>query len=128
MTPTLRERATSYLRDAAAGVRRAPAEVAVTLAVAVAFSVAVGSGGETMRSGMETAVAGLLVLAVAWTGTLMHETGAWSARRRWTFTVGGAVIVAIYAIVFADFTYEAEGWRALLLVAAAVLWTIGMPA
>lgn len=128
MTPTLRERATSYLRDAAAGVRRAPAEVAVTLAIAFAFSVAVESGGETMRSWMETAVAGLLILAVAWTGTLMHETGAWSARRRWIFTVGGAVIVAIYATAVADFTYEAEAWRALLLVAAAVLWTIGMPA
>lgn len=128
MTPSLRERATSYLRDAAAGVRRAPAEVAVTLAVAVAFSAAIEYGGDTMRSWAETAVAGLLTLAIAWTGTLLHETGAWSARRRWLFTVGGAVVVALYAHAFADFSLEAEAWRALLLVATAVLWTIGMPA
>ncbi|HEX6588692.1 MAG TPA: DUF4153 domain-containing protein [Longimicrobiales bacterium] len=128
MTSSLRQRATSYLRDAAAGVRRAPAEVAVTLAVAVAFSAAIEFGDETMRSWMETAVAGLLILVIAWTGTLLHETGAWSARRRWAFTLGGALVVAIYAIVVLDLSYDAEAWRALLLAAAAGLWTIAMPA
>lgn len=128
MTPTLRERATSYLRDAAAGVRRAPAEVAVTLGVAIAFSTAIEYGGETMMSWTETAVAGLLMLVIAWTGTLLNETGAWSLRRRWIFTVVGAVIVAIYAHTRADFSRESEVWRALLLIAAALFWTIGMPA
>ncbi|HUF14080.1 MAG TPA: DUF4153 domain-containing protein [Longimicrobiales bacterium] len=125
---TLGARAGRYLHDAAAGIRRAPAEVLATLAVAVGFSWAVEVGDPAFSDWAELAVACLLLLVVAWTGTLLEAMGAWHARRRWAFTVGGGLVVAIYAYAVADFTYAAEAWRAALLVGAALFWLFALPA
>src|SRR5690606_7920074 len=76
----------------------------------------------------EIAVACLLIAAVAWTGTLLHAMGAWSATRRWVVSLAGALVLAAYALFIADFDYVAERWRAVLLVAAAVFWLVAVPA
>lgn len=125
---TLRERAGRYLRDAIRGIDQAPVEVLATLCVAVTFSLTLEFGGETFRSWAELGVACVLILAVAWTGTLLHAMGVWNATRRWAVTVGGALVVALYALTVQNFEYEAEAWRAALLVAAAVLWVAALPA
>lgn len=125
---TLRARAVRYLRDAARGVRQAPVEVAATLTVALTFSYAIEAGSDAMQAWTETAVACALIAAVAWTGTLLHAMGAWSAMRRWVVTLAAAVVFAAYALLVADFEYEAERWRAFLLVWAAVAWLIALPA
>ena len=52
----LRSRAGRYLRDAAAGIRRAPVEVLATLAVAVGFSWAVEAGDAAFQDWAEVAV------------------------------------------------------------------------
>lgn len=125
---TLPARARRYLGDAISGIRRAPVEVLATLGVAVAFSAAVELGDDTFQSFAEIAVACLLLLVVAWTGTLLEAMGAWDARRRWIFTLANGLAIAMYAIAWADFTYAAEAWRAGLLVGAAILWLIALPA
>lgn len=125
---TLRERAARYLGDAARGVRQAPVEVAATLTVTIAFSYALEAGSDAMAAWTEIAVACLLIAAVAWTGTLLHAMGAWSATRRWVVSLAGALVLAAYALFIADFDYVAERWRAVLLVAAAVSWLVAVPA
>lgn len=125
---TLRGRAARYLADAFRGVRRAPVEVIATLCIALTFSWALELGDSAMQSWAEVAVACALLIAVAWTGTLLHALGTWDAPRRWVFTIGGAFVIAIYALAVQDFQYTAEHWRAVLLVAAAVLWLIALPA
>lgn len=125
---TLRARAARYLRDAARGVRQAPVEVAATLTVALTFSYAIEAGSDAMQACTETAVACALIAAVAWTGTLLHAMGGWSAMRRWVVTLAGAVVFAVYALLVIDFEFEAERWRAFLLVWAAVAWLIALPA
>src|SRR5690606_20697842 len=116
------------LGDAARGIRQAPVEVVATLCVAVTFSWALEADGLAFQSWAETTVACVLLLTVAWTGTLLHALGTWSAMRRWVFTLGGAVVIALYATVVQDFDRAAEHWRAGLLVGAAVLWLIALPA
>ena len=125
---TLRARATRYLGDALRGVGSAPVEVLVALCVAATFSAAVELGDASFRAWAETAVACALILAVAWTGTLLHALGRWDSTQRRGVTLAGAVIVATYAIAVQDFTWEAEAWRAALLVAAALLWVLALPA
>ena len=125
---TLRSRAAGYLRDARSGIRRAPVEVLATLCVAIAFSSAVEIGGDSFRAFTEVGVAAFLMLVVAWTGTMLHAMGAWDASRRWSVTVAGVVIGGLYAAFVADFEYDAETWRAVLLCAAGVFWLIALPA
>lgn len=131
MTPDaggLRARAARYVGDALRGVRRAPVEVLATLTVAATFSWTLELFEEDFQHWAEVAVACVLVLAVAWTGTLLHAMGRWDARRRWAFTLAGAAAVAAYALTVASFEYEAEGWRAALLIGAAVMWLVALPA
>ncbi len=130
MTTSLMGRAGRYLGDALRGVRRAPVEVIATLVVAATFSWALQSkaGDAAFRAWSEIAVACALLLVLAWTGTLLHAMGRWDAARRWAFTLGGALVVGIYAWTLADFRYEAEAWRAGLLLAAAVVWLVALPA
>lgn len=125
---SLRARAGRYLRDAARGIRRAPAEVLATLCAAAAFSWAVELGDAAFQDWAELAVACVLLVAVAWTGTLLEAMGRWDAARRWAFTVAGGLVVAIYAVAVADFTRASEAWRAALLVGAAILWLLALPA
>ena len=124
----MRRRAGRYLADAMRGIRQAPVEVVATLWAAIAFSVALEMAGDAMRYWMELAVTCVLIVAVAWTGTLLHALGRWDATRRWVFTAAGAAVVGIYGVAVADFEYEGERWRALLLAAAAVLWLFAVPA
>src|SRR5512138_2554523 len=109
-------RARRYLGDAARGFERAPVEVALALYIAVTYSYAIEAGDDAMAVWPETTVAALLVLAFAWTGTLLHALGAWRPRTRWLVTVGGALVVGAYAAFLQDFTREAESWRAAGLV------------
>lgn len=125
---TLRARAARYLQDAVRGVRQAPVEVAATLTVAFSFSCALEIAGDAMQAFTEIAVACALIIAIAWTGTLLHAMSAWSATQRWAVTITGAIVVAVYALLVGSFEYEAERWRAFLLVAAAVAWLVAVPA
>lgn len=130
MTSAWTARAGRYLNDALRGVRQAPVEVVATLVVATTFSWALESDAAqaAFRTWWEIAVACALLLVVAWTGTLLHATGRWDAARRWAFTVGGALVVWIYSWTLVDFRYEAEAWRAGLLLAAAAAWLVALPA
>ena len=114
----LLDRAREYLADAGRGFQRAPAEVALALFIAVTFSWAIEIGGDAFPRWLEVAVSALLVLAFAWTGTLLHALGALSTRSRWILTFAGALVVAAYALWVIDFDRAAEGWRAALLVLA----------
>lgn len=127
---SMTDRAGRYLGDALRGIRQAPVEVIATLAVAATFSWAVESeaGQPAFQTWAEIAVSCALLLVGAWTATLLHATGRWDAPRRWAFTAGVAIIVAIYAMTVADFRHDAEAWRAALLVAAAVAWLVALPA
>ena len=127
---TLTTRARRYLSSSLRGVRRAPVEVIATLMVATMFSWALESGADdaAFQAWAEVAVSCALLLVIAWTGTLLYATGRWDAMRRWAFTIGGALVVGIYAWTVVDFRYEAEAWRAGLLVAAAVVWLVALPA
>ena len=121
-------RLTRYIDDAARGIRRAPVEVLGAVAIALSFSWALEIADEAMPRWAEFAVACALVMTIAWTGTLLEAMGRWRGVQRWAFTAGGALVVAIYATAVADFRYEAEAWRAALLVGAAVMWLIALPA
>ena len=125
---TLRTRAAGYLRDARNGFRRAPVEVLATLCVALSFSLAIESGGEAMEAFAEIAVPCFFILVIAWTGTMLEALGVWDTRRRWMVTIAGVVLAAAYALTLADYRYEAEAWRAAMLVVAGVLWLIALPA
>lgn len=126
MSVTARSR--RYLTDAARAFERAPAEVTAAVVLAVAWSYAVAEGGMAMRAWTELFVAAALIVAAAWTGTMLHALGAWSAKRRWTVTVAGAVLVEFYALLVLDLQYAAEGWRAFMLVGAGVVWLAAVPA
>ncbi len=105
-------------------------EVIATLAVAATFSWALEAHATraALQAWQEIAVSCALLFVVAWTGTLLHAMGRWDAVRRWAFTVGGALVVGIYGWTLADFSYDAETWRAVQLLAAAVMWLVALPA
>jgi hypothetical protein len=125
MRSMLAGRARRYAADAGRAVERAPVEVAILVVLAIAFSRAIELDGET--AWLEIAIAGTLMLAAAWTGTLLHAFGAWSAVRRWAVTLGGAVAAGVYAFLVLDLQLASEGWRAAMLVGAAVLWLVSVP-
>jgi hypothetical protein len=130
MATTLTDRARRYLADAAGAFERAPVEVTAAVALAVAFSYSVETGGESFRAWAELAVAGFLIGVFAWTGTLLDalEGSRPPSMRRWIITGLGAAVTAAYAILVLDFERASEGWRALMLVFAAVLWLLAVPA
>jgi hypothetical protein len=127
MTSGLLQRAGRYLLDAGRGLERAPVEVATAVVIAVAFSYAIETGGDAMRAWLELAVCGALVIAGAWTGTMLHALGGLTSAQRWTLTLGAAVLVGLYGTAVIDLERAAEAWRAVMLVAAAVLWLAAMP-
>ncbi|MEX1182944.1 MAG: DUF4153 domain-containing protein, partial [Gemmatimonadota bacterium] len=116
-----------YLTDAVRAFDRAPVEVAIAVVLAIGFSYAIDQGDFTFPRWLELAVAGALCFAAAWTGTLLHALGAISTRRRWMITSAGAAIAAAYALLVLDLDLAAEGWRAFMLVAGAVLWLLAVP-
>jgi len=124
---TLTLRARRYLGDAVRGFEHAPLEVALVLYVAVTWSYAIEqTAGDAMPNWLEMTVDALLVLAFAWTGTMLQALGVWSGRTRWIVTAVGALVVSAFARM--DFVTLAEGWRAAGLVTAAVLWLVALPA
>jgi hypothetical protein len=127
MGSTLTGRGRRYVADAARAWERAPVEVSTALLLAAAWSYSVEAGGEVMRDWLELAVAGLLVMAAAWTGTLLHALDAISHRTRWIITLAGTAAVALYWLLVLDFRLATEGWRAAMLLAAAVLWVAALP-
>jgi hypothetical protein len=127
MGSALTGRAQRYVADAGQAWQRAPVEVSVALLLAVAFSWAVDFGGDAMRSFLEMAVTGALVVAAAWTGTLLHALGAVDRTRRWIITGAGAAAAALYGWLLLDLERASEAWRAVMLLAAALLWLIALP-
>jgi hypothetical protein len=121
-------RARRYVLDAGRAFERAPVEVTVAVVLAVAFSRAVELGDEAFRDWAETAIPGALIIAAAWTGTLLHGLGAITRVQRWIITMAGAALVALYAFLVLDLERLSEGWRAAVLLAAAVLWLVAVPA
>jgi hypothetical protein len=127
MGSMLTGRARRYATDAARAWERAPVEVSTALALAVAFSWAVETGGEAMRSWLEVAIAGVLVMAAAWTASLLHALGMLDVRQRWLLTLAGAIVAALYGGLVLDLRLVTEVWRAAMLLAAAVLWLAAVP-
>jgi hypothetical protein len=124
MTPG---RAGRYLVDAGRALKQAPVEVSALIVVALVFSRTVQADGDP-RPFFETAIVALLIIAAAWTGTLLHALGAWSVRRRWLATGAGAILAGLYGWLVLDLERGTEGWRAFMLVAAAALWLLAVPA
>jgi hypothetical protein len=127
MGSTLTGRGRRYISDAARAWERAPVEVSTALLLAAAWSYSVEAGGDVMRDWLELAVAGVLVMAFAWTGTLLHALGAVTHRIRWIITLAGTGAVALYWLLVLDFRLATEGWRAVMLIAAAVLCVAALP-
>lgn len=124
---SFRLRLRGYLADVARGFERAPVEMALALFLAIAFSAFIRANDDP-GGWFELAITTLLVFVVAWSATLLHALGAVSARTRWAATITGALVVAAYGAFVVDFTREAEAWRAVVLVAGAVLWLVAVPA
>jgi hypothetical protein len=127
MTSPLIRKARRYLADAALAFERAPVEVAVAVFVAVTLSYAIEKGSTAFPAWVQVAVSAGLVLVAAWTGTLLHALGALSAARRWAVTFAGVLAAVLYARLVPDFDFEADAWRTLLVVGAAVCWLFAMP-
>jgi hypothetical protein len=101
--------------------------VSTAVVLGLAWSHAIEAGGDAFRSWAELAITAVLVLTAAWTATLLHALGAWSARRRWSVTLAGAAAAALYGAVWLDLERAAEAWRSALLLGAAVLWLVSVP-
>lgn len=117
MTSIVIARAGRYLADARGAASRAPVESACALFLAATFSWAIETR-TAQPAWFEVAVVSLLVALAAWGATLLHALGAWSARRRWTVTLGTALAAAVYGTFVLDLDRGAEGWRALMLLGA----------
>ena len=124
----LTARARRYLADAVHAFDHAPVEVTLSVLLAAAFSYALASEAEPFREWFEIGVIIVLTGAVAFTATLLHALGAWSARTRWLVTAGGAGAAALYGVLVLDLRWEGEAWRAATLVAAGVLTLLAAPA
>lgn len=126
MSP-LAGRARRYLADIGGAFERAPAEVATAVTLAAALSWAIEAGEPTFERWLELAVCGALIIAGAWTATLLHALGRLSATQRWATTLGTALLVGVYGIFVIDFQLASEGWRAAMLLAAAVCFVAAAP-
>jgi hypothetical protein len=127
MANMLAARARRYLSSAGHAFDRAPIEVSSLILLAAVFSCSVqmDAGGQVWA---ETAIVALLIVAAAWTGTLLHALGAWSPSRRRLITIAGTALAGLYAWRVLDLDRETEGWRAFMLLAAAALWLLAVPA
>jgi hypothetical protein len=127
MAIMLMARARRYLSDARRAFERAPVEVSALILLAAVFSYTIQTDSDG-QLWAEWGIVVLLIVAAAWTGTLLQALGAWSARRRWLVTATGLLLAGLYALRVLDLDREAEGWRAFMLLAAAVLWVLAVPA
>ncbi|MEJ2186853.1 MAG: DUF4153 domain-containing protein [Gemmatimonadota bacterium] len=109
-------------RDAVVALRVAPVEVALGVAVAVTWSIALAATpGSDMQAWLELATLCTLAGGFAWIATLLHGLGALAPARRWLLTLAGFAAVVVYDRTLLDFDRAAEGWRAFLLIAAVAL-------
>lgn len=116
-----------YFNDAARAFDRAPTEVALAVLTAITLSY----GIEHSETGDEVAhfvVATVLLIGVAWSATLMHALGGLTRRTRWLLVGGGVLAAAAYLLLTHNLQYGSEGWRAFMLVSAAVLLVFSAPA
>jgi hypothetical protein len=127
MRSKLTGRMQRYLGDASRAFERAPAEVTVAVVLAVALSYAIENVNEAFSAWLEIAAGCVIIVAAAWTGTLLHALGRIAARRRWAITLGGVLAGAAYIVFVADFEQAAEGWRAAMVAAAAAVWITAVP-
>lgn len=116
----------NYLRDVVTALDRAPAELALAIFAAATVSYAFETG--TFEGWVKLAIAIFLTFAFAWTGTLLHAFAAIGSTQRRVLTVAGAGCGIAYLLFSGDIAREAEGWRAWLLIAAAVLLMLAAPA
>jgi hypothetical protein len=127
MRSMLTHRTRRYLTDAALAFERAPVEVVLVVCIAITFSFAVEMGGDAFPRWIEIAVTAALMATAAWTATLLHGLGVFSARTRWAVTLAGAAAAGAYGGFVLDVDRAAEGWRAAMLMGAAVLWLAAVP-
>lgn len=118
-----------YPTDVARAFGQAPLEVAYAALLAAAFSWAIElEQGGAFREWWELFLVLLLAGGTAWTGTLLHALGRWSARHRWTLSIAGGVGAAVIGAFFLHMEREAEVWRAAALVAVVLLLALAAPA
>jgi hypothetical protein len=122
------DRARRYVADALHAFERAPAEVVISVLLAVALSYTIASDAEPMLEWFELAIIGVLGAGIAFAATLLNALGTWSARTRWVVTAAGVIGAGIYGLVSLELERVAEGWRAAALVAAVVLLLLAVPA
>ncbi len=96
--------------------------------VAITCSLAIEAGDEAFQTWSRIATAALVAIGAAWTGTLLNALGRVTRAQRWAITVMGLVAAALLATFTLDFQHRAEGWRALLLIAATSAWLVAVPA
>ncbi len=118
-----------YPADVARAFGHGPVEVACAMLVAAGFSWAVEIGQpEAFQAWWELVLVVLLAGAAAWTGTILHALGDWSAARRWALSLLGALVAVAVGVVFLRMEREAEVWRAATLVVAGLLIVMAAPA
>lgn len=125
----LSSRGRRYVEDAVRAFERTPAEVTLSILLAITFSIAVEyEDDEVMRSFVETAAAVGIAITAAWSATLLHALGRIGTRTRWLITGAGVLSAALYGILIADFAKVTEIWRAAALAAAAFFLLMAVPA
>ncbi len=116
----------SYLNDTARAFDRAPVEgcMAVFAAVCLSYSIEVDhSPDEAVRA----VVAAVLIAFSAWSATLLHAMGSIRSRTRWIVNGAAGAAGAAYMLFTGDFGHETEGWRAFMLMGAAILIAFSVP-
>ncbi|HEX7238652.1 MAG TPA: DUF4153 domain-containing protein [Longimicrobiaceae bacterium] len=107
-----------YARDAAGAFRRAPAEVALGLLVAVAFSVSLRRHEE--EEWLRLAAPAALALPLVFGLSVLHARRAVGAGARWGATALVLLSAAAYGAWVFDPERASEGWRFAALLGAAV--------
>ncbi len=124
---SLKSATRAYLQDAVTAFNRAPAEIGLFIFTAAMLSYALETP-VLMPAWAQLAVGAFVVFAFAWTGTLLHALDAITLKQRWVLTIVGLVCAVLYLTLVPGFEFEAEGWRAWMIIAATVLLMIAAPA
>ena len=122
---SLRAHVRGYFNDALRAFDRAPLEVALAVLTAALFSYAIENSAP--EAWVQVAVAAALALAIAWSATLLHALGSVSFVQRWLLTAVGALCGIVYYSSVDDIQRDAEGWRAFMLIGAALLLVFSVP-
>ncbi|HST60548.1 MAG TPA: hypothetical protein VLK84_17745, partial [Longimicrobium sp.] len=117
LTRTLR----AYAADARAAFRDAPTEVALGVALAVAFSIQVRSKSFTDDDFARMAASMALAFPLVFGLSVLAARGVIGTAARWAGTAAVLVACAAYGWLALHTERDAEGWRWALLAGAAVL-------